>query len=85
MKGSASTSFRNLAGWDRASRFVAGLAMLGLGAAGAGSPLASLALLIFGWVPLVTAVAGWCPFYALLGVRTWWPPAGRSPRGRQGP
>jgi hypothetical protein len=37
------------------------------------------ALLVFGWVPLVTGLVGWCPIYTLLGVRTL-RPWRRSPR-----
>ena len=29
-----------------------------------------VALQVFGWVPLITGVAGWCPFYAVLGLST---------------
>lgn len=29
-----------------------------------------IALEIFGWVPLVTGLIGWCPVYALLGIST---------------
>ena len=62
--------FRNEAGWDRALRLVLGLAMLALGASGWLSQIGSVSLLIFGWVPLLTAVAGWCPVYSLLGINT---------------
>jgi len=73
MKRFTSTAYRNMAGWDRLLRLVVGLAMLGLGAAGFAPALLSLALLIFAWVPLLTALSGWCPFYSLLGVQTWCP------------
>ena len=62
--------FRNEAGWDRALRAVLGLTMLALGASGWLSDIATVSLLIFGWVPLLTAVAGWCPIYSLLGIST---------------
>jgi hypothetical protein len=29
-----------------------------------------IALEVFGWVPLVTGLIGWCPVYSLLGIRT---------------
>ena len=29
-----------------------------------------MTLLIFGWVPLLTSIAGWCPIYTLLGINT---------------
>jgi hypothetical protein len=64
------TLFRNEAGWDRLLRVLLGLGMLGLGASGWLSQIGSVSLLIFGWVPLLTAIAGWCPIYSLLGVNT---------------
>lgn len=64
------TLFRNEAIWDRALRVVLGLLMLGVGATGWLSEIWSVALLIFGWVPLLTAVSGWCPIYSLLGIST---------------
>jgi Inner membrane protein YgaP-like, transmembrane domain len=50
---------------DRAIRVVAGLAILSLAFVGPHSPWAWLGL-----VPLLTGVVGFCPAYALLGVRT---------------
>ena len=50
---------------DRAVRIVAGLVLVSLVFVGPQSP--------WGWiglVPLVTAIAGWCPAYTLFGVRT---------------
>ncbi|HMB53690.1 MAG TPA: DUF2892 domain-containing protein [Thermoanaerobaculia bacterium] len=70
MKNPSTTAYRNMAGWDRLLRLLLGLAMLAVGAAGVAPGLASLALLIFAWVPLLTAISGWCPFYSLLGIRT---------------
>lgn len=64
------TLFRNEAGWDRILRVVLGLLMLGIGASGWLSQIVSMTLLIFGWVPLLTAVSGWCPIYTLLGINT---------------
>jgi hypothetical protein len=60
----------NLAPWDRALRVGFGLALLALGFYGSGEGLSVTLLRIFGWLPLVTGVAGWCPFYALIGVRS---------------
>ncbi|HEX5760080.1 MAG TPA: DUF6527 family protein [Thermoanaerobaculia bacterium] len=31
---------------------------------------AATALTIFGWVPLLTGLLGWCPLYSVFGVRT---------------
>lgn len=64
------TLFRNEAAWDRALRVGLGLTMLALGAAGWLSPIWSIALLIFAWVPLLTGAVGWCPIYSILGVNT---------------
>jgi hypothetical protein len=55
----------NEAGWDRAARVVAGVALMGLAVAG---PLWPWGLL--GAVPLMTGATGWCPLYTLLGVNT---------------
>lgn len=72
----------NLAPWDRVLRVGLGLAMLLLGAIGAVPGPWGPALLIFSTVPLVTALLGWCPFYAILGLRTYRPPAaGTHPNG----
>jgi hypothetical protein len=65
----------NLAPWDRALRVVLGLVMLLLGATEAVPGIWGPAMLIFSTVPLVTALLGWCPFYAILGLRTYRPPA----------
>lgn len=61
---------RNVANWDRALRIALGLLLLGLGWAEVVSGLWGVALKLFGWVPLITGVVGWCPFYALLAKST---------------
>jgi Protein of unknown function (DUF2892) len=58
----------NLATWDRALRVVAGLAMLLLGWSDLVDGVWAIALVVFAWVPLLTGLAGWCPFYAILGI-----------------
>jgi len=55
----------NVGGVDRAIRIVAGLVLLSLVFFG---PQTLWGLI--GIVPLVTALAGWCPAYTLLGLRT---------------
>ena len=55
----------NLGGIDQGLRIVTGLAISGLAVAGIGVPWTWIGL-----VPLVTGLAGWCPAYALFGVRT---------------
>ena len=50
---------------ERAARVVAGVAILSLVFVGPQTP--------WGWLglgPLVTGVLGWCPLYALPGIRT---------------
>ena len=50
---------------DRGLRVVAGLAILSLVCIGPQTPWAW-----FGLVPLLTGITGFCPAYALLGIRT---------------
>jgi hypothetical protein len=58
----------NLATWDRALRIVLGLAMLFLGWSDIVDGLGAIALVVFAWVPLLTGIVGWCPFYAIVGI-----------------
>jgi hypothetical protein len=62
--------FANLATWDRVLRIVVGGAMLVAGWAGMVPGVWGIALRVFAWVPLATALLGWCPVYALLGIST---------------
>lgn len=66
--------FVNLALWDRILRVALGLGMLTLGWFGLVPGLWAAAFQLFGWFPMVTGIAGWCPFYTLVGART------RSPK-----
>jgi hypothetical protein len=78
-----SMSFANASAADRLGRLLLGAAMLAAGWSGVAGGLGSIALDIFGWVPLVTGLAGWCPFYSVLGIstrRNCIPPGG--PRGQ---
>ena len=68
----------NLAVWDRTLRIALGLAMLALGWLELVPGLWAAAFQLFGWFPLVTGIAGWCPGYVLLGCRT------RAPRIQPG-
>jgi len=61
---------QNVGSVDRIVRFVAGLAILSLVFVG---PRTLWGLV--GLVPLLTAVMGWCPPYAIFGINTC-----RSPR-----
>jgi Protein of unknown function (DUF2892) len=63
-------SWRNEADWDRFLRTLAGFVLVVLGLSGVVGELAATALSIFGWVPLVTGLLGWCPVYSLFGIRT---------------
>ena len=56
---------RNEGAADRGLRVIAGLAILSLVFVGPQTPWAWLGL-----VPLVTGLVGYCPVYALLGIRT---------------
>lgn len=51
-------------------RILLGLFMLWAGWSGAVDGLWQVAFRIFACVPLVTALLGWCPIYAMLGLST---------------
>ncbi|MGA9659869.1 MAG: DUF2892 domain-containing protein [Asticcacaulis sp.] len=55
----------NEANWDRIIRVVVGLGIISLAFIGPKTPWAYLGLL-----PLITGIIGFCPAYALLGIRT---------------
>ena len=55
----------NEGGLDRALRIIAGLAILSLAFVGPKTAWAYL-----GFVPLATGLIGFCPAYALFGIRT---------------
>ena len=61
---------RNLSTPDRLIRIVVGALMLAAGWGGLAEGIWRIALQVFGWVPLVTGLVGWCPIYALLGTST---------------
>lgn len=60
--------YTNEAGWDRALRILLGLIMISLGWFVIGEGLLGAAFKIFGFLPLVTGLLGWCPFYSLFGI-----------------
>ncbi|HUF79100.1 MAG TPA: DUF2892 domain-containing protein [Thermoanaerobaculia bacterium] len=72
--------FVNLAAWDRALRIAVGGAMVAVGWLDLVPGLWAAALQLFGWFPLVTGLAGWCPGYVLLGCRTRLRPPASAPR-----
>jgi hypothetical protein len=61
---------RNLSTPDRLIRIILGVLMLAAGWSELTGGLWKIALQVFGWVPLVTGLAGWCPIYAMLGIST---------------
>lgn len=60
----------NLGTTDRLVRLVAGLVLLVLGWSGAVDGLAGTILKFLGFVPLATALIGFCPAYLPLGLST---------------
>jgi hypothetical protein len=62
---------QNLSFADRAVRLALGGACLALPLTGWLPDLVDTGLLLFAWVPLVTGLIGWCPFYTLLGLSTY--------------
>jgi hypothetical protein len=56
---------KNVGSWERTIRVIAGLVILTLAFVGPKSNWAYLGL-----IPLATGVIGWCPPYALLGIKT---------------
>jgi Protein of unknown function (DUF2892) len=63
-------SYVNMSNLDRTIRVVVGLLMLGAAWTGIATGIWKAGFEIFGWVPLATGAVGWCPVYALLGIRT---------------
>lgn len=63
--------FQNLSPLDRTIRLLVGLLMLWAGWSGlVANQVWQIALQVFAWVPLLTALLGWCPLYAMLGLST---------------
>jgi hypothetical protein len=60
----------NEANWDRIIRVALGILLLYLGWAGVVGGGWGLFLKIFGFLPLLTGLVGFCPLYALLKIRT---------------
>lgn len=59
----------NEASWDRVGRVVLGIALVLVGFVVLGGT-AGTVVGIVGLVPLLTGLIGWCPLYAVLGIRT---------------
>ncbi len=60
----------NEASWDRIVRVVLGVVLLYLGLAGVVTGGLGIVLDVLGVVLLLTGAVGFCPLYALLGLRT---------------
>lgn len=60
----------NEAGWDRAARVALGLFLLALGWSGAVAGGLGVFLRLFGLVPLLTGLVGWCPLYSVFRFST---------------
>lgn len=58
----------NQARWDRVLRIALGLALLAVGWSQLVGGVWDVAFDLFGWIPLLTGIVGWCPIYALAGV-----------------
>jgi hypothetical protein len=63
-------AFVNEANWDRALRVVVGLVLLILGWGGIVTGPLGTVCKVFGFLPLLTGLSGWCGLYTLLGIRT---------------
>ncbi|MDH3455294.1 MAG: DUF2892 domain-containing protein [Gemmatimonadota bacterium] len=63
-------SWINEAGWDRVLRVIAGIALLSLGWAGIVTGTLGTVFKWLGFLPLITGLVGWCPAYALSGLKT---------------
>jgi hypothetical protein len=62
--------FTNEASWDRIARVVVGVVLIYVGFSGTVEGGFGTFLGIFGFVPLITGLVGWCPLYSLFKVRT---------------
>ena len=63
-------SYRNQSTLDRILRILLGAAMFALGWSDAVTGIWGIGLMIFAWIPLITGLIGWDPFYAILGLST---------------
>lgn len=63
-------SSTNESNTDRIIRVVLGLVLLALGWFNVGPGAWGVFLQWIGFVPLITGIVGWCPLYAIFGMRT---------------
>jgi len=61
---------QNVSSLERMVRIGLGIGMLAAAWSGTVDGLGARALEVFAWVPLLTGLLGWCPFYTLLGINT---------------
>ncbi len=59
----------NEAGWDRIARALLGMVLLVVGF-GVMDGTTGTVVGVVAFVPLLTALSGWCPLYSLFGFRT---------------
>jgi hypothetical protein len=64
------SGFMNEASWDRILRVGVGIALIAVGFSGAVEGGLGTFLGVFGFVPLITGLLGWCPLYAIFRFRT---------------
>ncbi len=60
----------NEAGGDRIVRVILGIVLLYLGLGGVTAGILAIVLDVLGVVFLITGIAGFCPLYAALGLKT---------------
>jgi hypothetical protein len=62
-------TFLNEGEWDRGIRILGGMILLGVGW-GLTTGAVGIALIVGGFIALLTGLAGWCPAYTAFGVST---------------
>ena len=62
--------FINEAPWDRIVRVVLGVAMLYIGFGGVVEGVLGIGIGVVGLILLVTGLLGFCPLYAMFGIKT---------------
>ncbi len=63
-------SFMNEASWDRIARVVIGALLIYVGFSGTVEGGLGTFLGVFGFIPFITGLVGWCPLYAIFRFRT---------------
>lgn len=60
----------NEASWDRIARVILGIVLIYLGFSSVIDGGLGIAVGIFGFIPLITGIVGWCPLYSVFNFRT---------------